>query len=506
MDRKYEDAVPTPEFLIKSIAEQGYSLETSISDLIDNSISANADKIEILIDPDSYPFTLFLADNGGGMSEGVLKRCMQFPSTSPENSREKADLGRFGLGMKTASFAQTRRFTVISKEKGAVEYSARTWDVDYLKKKGTWRILVNTREEILEYLGKYRALSAGYFNKFDDFEPNTIVVWQKLYKFEDYLDGKDRTDSLKKQITEITTEYLALVFHRFMERKICPLKIRVNNKLIEPFNPFPISQMDLRLIESKQKNFKSDIISLEGYVLPVRSIEESKEIHNIWTTKSRGLMDMEGLYIYRSDRIILFGGWNGIIRKSPRLQLARLKVEVGNKIDDLLHLNVAKSQISIPYDLRMGFLKYIAELKEQAEKEYYNRGIRKISSAKSDSVPHLFERHATNRGTQIEINNEFPLVQHIRSSMDHEQQKMFGLLLKMVSNLVNKLGRVNEDDNRLNNSPESADESDLYNTIQKLLSSGTSKEVIRQAILPALGYRIDNIPPHINQLLNLKND
>ncbi|WP_439554735.1 ATP-binding protein [Dyadobacter sp.] len=502
MDEKYEDAIPTPEFLIKSIAEQGYSLETSISDLIDNSVSANADKIEILIDPDSYPFTLFLVDNGDGMSESVLKQCMQFPSTSPENSREKSDLGRFGLGMKTASFAQTRRFTVISKKKGAEKYCARTWDVDYLKKKGSWRILINTQEEILEYLNKYRSLSNGYFNKFEDFEANTIIVWQKLYKFEDHLDGNDRTNALKTQITEITTEYLALVFHRFMERKICPLKIRVNNKLIEPFNPFPTNQTDLRLIESRQKVFKSDIISLEGYVLPVRSIEESKEVHNIWTTKSRGLMDMEGLYIYRSDRIILFGGWNGIIRKSPRLQLARLKVEVGNKIDDLLHLNVAKSQVSIPFDLKMGFLKYIAELREQAEKEYYNRGIRRISSSKSDSVPQLFERHATNRGTQIEINNKFPLVQLISNSMDYEQQKEFRLLLKMVNNLVNKLGRANEDDNKINVSTDSDDESDLYNTIQKLLISGTSREVIRLAILPALGYRIDNIPPHINQLLN----
>lgn len=163
---------------------------------------------------------------------------------------------------------------------------------------------------------------------------------------------------------------------------------------------------------------------------------------------------------------------------------------------------MAKSQISIPYDLKMGFLKYIAELKEQAEKEYYNRGIRKISSAKSDSVPQLFERHATNRGTQIEINNEFPLVQVIRSSMDYEQQKMFGLLFKMVNNLINKLGRVNEDHAKLNSGPDAVDESDLYNMIQKLLKNGTSKEIIKLAILPALGYRVDNIPPHINQLLN----
>ena len=502
MKLKHEEAVPTPEFLIKSIAEQGYSLETSISDLIDNSISASADKIEILVNPDSYPFTLFLADNGNGMNEDTLKKCMQFPSRSLESSREKEDLGRFGLGMKTASFAQTRRLTVISKEKGTSSYSARTWDVDYLKVEGKWQILVNTQQEIVSFLDTYRNLSNGFFNKFDDFEPNTLIVWQKLYKFEEYLDGSDRTDSLKNQITEVTTEYLALVFHRFMERKVRPLKIRVNNNLIKPFNPFPTGEMDVRLIESRQKNFRSDLINLEGYILPVRSIDESREVHNIWTTKSRGLMDMEGLYIYRADRIILFGGWNGIIRKSPRLQLARLKVEVGNKIDDLLHLNVAKSQISIPYDLKVGFLKYIAELKDQAEKEYYNRGIRRISSAKSDPIPQLFERHASNKGPRIEVNDEFPLIKLIKDSMDLQQQKTFMLLLKMIDNSVNKLGRFNEDQNKSGLGISPADESDVYNTVVSLLKNGTSKEIIRQAVLPALGFRTDNIPPHINQLLD----
>jgi hypothetical protein len=96
---EYEDAVPNPEYLIKSIAEQGYSLETALADLIDNSISASADNIEILIDLDNEPFTLYLADNGRGMDEAALRSSMKIPSTSPEESRALNDLGRFGLGM-----------------------------------------------------------------------------------------------------------------------------------------------------------------------------------------------------------------------------------------------------------------------------------------------------------------------------------------------------------------------------------------------------------------------
>ena len=83
-------------------------------------------------------------------------------------------------------------------------------------------------------------------------------------------------------------------------------------------------------------------------------------------------MDMEGIYVYRSDRLILFGGWKGLIKKTPKLQLARLMVDVGNNVDHLLHLNVDKSKIEIPFELRNAFLRVIAELKKEAEKEFHN--------------------------------------------------------------------------------------------------------------------------------------
>ncbi|MGV3705095.1 MAG: ATP-binding protein [Arcticibacter sp.] len=503
LDTKTEDATPSPEHLIKSIAEQGYSLETSLADLIDNSISASANKIEILINPDQSPFTLFLADNGHGMSEERLKRCMQFPSSSLEAQRIDSDLGRFGLGLKTASFAQTRRFTVLSRSGSSEAYSARTWDVSYLKEKQKWKIIINSPEEIAQLLNDYTELSSAYLNHFADFWPSTIVVWQGLYKFEEYLDLQDRSNSLKNQISETTTEYLSLVFHRFMEREIDPLFIRVNNALIKPFNPFPTAISDVRLIESRQRVFKSDVIKLEGYVLPVRSIEESKEANNVWTTKSRGLMDMEGMYIYRSDRVILFGGWNGIIRKSPRLQLARLKVEVGNKVDNLLHLNVAKSQITIPYDLRFGFLKYISELKGEAEKEYFNRGIRKISSKEADTIAQLFQRIASNKGTLLEVNSEFPLVKVLESKIDAESRKILKVLIRMINTTVNKIRHVHDDYSYVDNGLSSSGDADaLQATISQLLTSGTSKQNIKETILPALGYRIDTIPDNINEMLN----
>lgn len=501
---QYEAATPYAEYLIKSIAEQGYSLETSLADLIDNSITAKAKRIEILINTEHPPFTLFMADDGYGMTEEVLKICMRFPSASLETNRQTNDLGRFGLGMKTASFAQTRKLTVISRPGPDQAYAARTWDVDYLRQKQEWRIIVNSATEITDLLTSYSSLSTDFLSEFKDYTPNTIIAWQGLYKFEEYLDGEDKSNSLKTQITETTTEYLSLVFHRFMEQEARPLRIRVNNIIIKPFNPFPTNLPDLRLIESKQRSIKADVIKLEGFVLPARSVEESKEINNIWTTRSKGLLDMEGLYIYRADRIILFGGWNGIIRKSPRLQLARLRVEVGNKVDHLLHLNVAKSQISIPYNLKVGFLKYMSELKEQAEKEYFNRGIRKFSSRKSDALPQLFDRNASNKGTLLEINSDFPLVKSIMDNLDDDHKIAFSVLSTMINTTINRIRLVHEDKTFVEieepNGPHVGN--NLKDTIQNLLNNKTEKDIIKTCILPALGYRIDTIPGDILKLLS----
>jgi len=496
-----EDASPNPEFLIKSIAEQGYSLETSLADLMDNSISANADKIEVLIDMDTEPFRLFVADNGDGMSEASLVKNMQFPSNSPENTRNNDDLGRFGLGMKTASFSQTRKFTVISKKKGEIKYNARTWDVDYLRDNG-WKIIVNSQEEIGTLLSQYKQLSGDYLNTFEKFDANTIVVWSGLYKFENYLKEGNRQSALKKEINEITADYLALVFHRFMERATNPLAIRINNLLVKPFNPFPEEEKDFRQIEPKQSEFDIDVIKIEGFVLPSRSIEESNAGLSKWTTKHRGLMDMEGLYIYRADRIILFGGWNGIVKKAPRLQLARLRVEVGNKVDHLLHLNVAKSQIAVPHELRLAFEHYIDELRIEAEREFYNRGIRRFSGSKSQNHVQLFERTASNKGSVLEINKNFPLIKSLSDSLDEDQSSKLNLVLRMINTRVNSIRQVHEEKEFVGvEDKDGISIEDLRRNILNLKESNISNEMIRDEILPHLGFKYSSLPDDIKSLV-----
>jgi hypothetical protein len=496
-----EVADPNPEYLIKSIAEQGYSLESSLADLLDNSVSARANKIEVLIKMEQEPFTLFIADNGNGMDEETLKASMQFPSNSPEKERNVSDLGRFGLGMKTASFSQTRCFTVLSRKKGTKYFSGRTWDVNHLKQVGKWRLIVNTQEEITKLIQQYHTLSESHLKRFENFEANTIVVWNGLYKFENYLEEDNRQSALKKQITEVTSDYLSLVFHRYMERKTSPLKIRINNNLIEPFNPFPTTIADLRPIEFKQKHFSTDTIKIEGFILPSRSIDESQNI-SLWTTKNRSLMDMEGIYIYRADRLIHFGGWNGLIKKAPRLQLARLRVDIGNSVDHLLHLNVAKSQIEIPHELKVSFEKYIEELKIQAEREFFNRGIRRFSSNHNEDNVQLFERKASSKGTLLEVNNSFPLLKSLMSELKKEQLTKLNLVIRMINTRINEIRQTHEERAFIGiEEKDGLSLKDLINCVNELIESGLSSELIKNEILPNLGFTESSLPQEVIQRL-----
>lgn len=499
---QYEDVTPNPEYLIKSIAEQGYSLESALADLIDNSISANATQVEVLIKTDEEPFILYLTDNGDGMDEEALKASMHFPSTSPESSRDSNDLGRFGLGMKTASFSQTRKFTVLAREKGSPEYHARTWDLEALKD-NKWQLIVNAPLEIEQILNQYKAQSSDNLNQFQNYQPNIIIVWQGLYKYEEYLEEENRKTALKREITEVTADHLSLVFHRFMERIKSPLQIRVNNIILKPFNPFP--ERNLRSVEFKQKGFGTDSIKLEGFILPSTSIEEAENSSTtIWTTKYRSLLDMEGIYIYRADRIILFGGWNGLIKKAPRLQLARLRVDIGNSVDHLLHLNVAKSQVIIPHELKDAFESYINELKDEAKKEFFNRGISKFPK-KSTNCESLFVRNPSNKGVLLEVNTDFSILKQLNEELSLSNKAKLKVFLKMINTQISNIKQTHEDKIFLGIEQENhISTEELLKTITSLISSGIAPDIIKREILPNLGYKVNTFPDEILKVLNDK--
>jgi hypothetical protein len=495
------DAQPNPEFLIKSISEQGYSLETALSDLIDNSISAKADKVEILTEHLFDKTSVFIADNGGGMTKDELSVNLQFPSMDMDKEREESDLGRFGLGLKTASFSQTRKFTVISRTKNTTEYSALTWDVNHLRKTKEWEIIVNSKADISILLNRYKSASENQLEKFSNYEPNTIVVWEGLKNFDNYIKSENHLTQLNEELTTNTSEYLRVVFHKFMEVNDVSLKIRLNNILVKPFNPFSSStSVHARSLEPREMSLGTDVLKMEGFVLPVTASDQS----SLWTTPNRSLLDMEGVYIYRGNRIIFFGGWNGIIRKQAKLKLARLKIQVGNMNDEKLQLNVAKSKISIPYELKVGVLRYISELKTEALKEYNNRGLRNTAdrnlNPKNDF--NLLKKIASSKGPIYSINKEYPLVKMISEEISSDVSKYFKVLLKSINILLNKQRYTDDEYLDIIENEKTLD--DILSTTKKLLDRGVSKDDIYTIFLKDNGYNKNNLPEEIKNILQKK--
>ena len=107
---------PSPKILVESMRDIGYNLNSAISDLIDNSIAANAKNIRINFEVNNESSLITVRDDGSGMSEDELICAMKFGSSDPLEERTKKDLGRFGLGLKTASFSQCRRLIVCTRK------------------------------------------------------------------------------------------------------------------------------------------------------------------------------------------------------------------------------------------------------------------------------------------------------------------------------------------------------------------------------------------------------
>ena len=169
---KYITQIPPAKSLISGIRSIGYSFATSVADIIDNSITAKATEINIYADPLDEPYFAIL-DNGLGMNYEELENAMTFGSDRSDKIDNELDLGRFGLGLKSASLSQCRKMTVISKEKDSV--NAMCYDLDVIEKQNDWVLEILNEEEI-EKMPCYEQLKK--------YETGTLVIWQNFDKLD----------------------------------------------------------------------------------------------------------------------------------------------------------------------------------------------------------------------------------------------------------------------------------------------------------------------------------
>ena len=383
---------PQPGILIQSLRDIGYSFNTALADIIDNSISASANEIDIFIPPSDTP-TVTIADNGNGLAREELCEAMRLGSTDPRAERAKTDLGRFGLGMKTASFSQCRRLTVISKL-GTQPYGF-VWDLDEVVKNNAWVIQEITDFNAIEHMDLIQ-------------DRGTLILWEKLDRLADNLGGGK--PDINRIINE-ASDHLSLVFHRFLagEVGIKRVTIRINNRRLDPIDPFN-SRNEATQASPEETPLVG--VRMRAYTLPTRDKYPSEIEYERY-----GLGDYlknQGIYLYRAKRLILYGTWLGLAKKSPVTQLCRVKIDIGNDQDELWKIDVKKASAQLPEVVRNRVKSLVSNMVRPSRRAYQKRGAKQVDES-IKPVWNLYK--ATDGSSTYSINRQHPSIQAFRDGL-----------------------------------------------------------------------------------------
>lgn len=352
--------VSTPPFassLLEAMRAFGYSFETAIADLVDNSIAAAANKVDIYFPPTNEPYVA-LIDNGKGMSPANLALAMRHGTRNPLEARAEHDLGRFGLGLKTASLSQARRLTVITKQDSTV--AGAEWDLDEVSRRDDWALLELEASDF-EQVPKFQELRL--------LESGTLVVWRVLDRA---LAGESSPFKALQNHIDRARMHLALVFHRYLEGAQPDLRISINGLAVAPFDPF------LRFLPGRQAmppevlNVSGHRVRIEAHILPHVSKLTAAEVTQ--AGGEEGLRRNQGFYVYRNRRLVIWGTWFRLARQEEMTKLARVIVDIPNTLDHLWSLDVKKSTAHPPEQVRQALKQIVDRIADRSRRVYSFRG------------------------------------------------------------------------------------------------------------------------------------
>ena len=335
------DLSPPASSLIESIRSIGYSFSFAVADLIDNSISKAAKRIEITVSRgQENTLTVSISDNGSGMSPKELQQAMSLGGKGPSDARDSKDMGRFGLGLKTASFSQARVLTVISRSSINEDWYGIEWNLDKVILSNKW-----FASEISATDCSNKLMSLGIYVP----DSGTVVIWNNCDRLEEGLSTQDELSLHINREIENLQKTLSLVYHKLLEDK--SIQIYVNGLKLEPMDPFCVNRKDdesrSQLIFEEPIDVNGAKVSVRGYLLPHQSRMGGANRESKISIDGDHVAN-QGLYLYRVNRLIAWGSWQNIIRKSEANKLARVDISFGNDADELWKLDIKKSTAILP--------------------------------------------------------------------------------------------------------------------------------------------------------------
>ena len=398
------------------------TIESAIADVIDNSISAHASKVQVLFPTNPLAhLAVGILDDGEGMTNEELLEAMRYGSMASEEQRADDDLGRFGMGMKSASLSQCRRLTVISFD--GTESHGYRWDYSYILEKQDW---------IIQELNKKEIESVPYIELYFKQKTGTLVVWDDF----DVL-AKSSGGQVYETLVELRTtveQSLALIFHRYLSATDnTKLEIQINNLTIVPLDPFlerhpKTTRKKERTLAIPDSEGIERLIRIKPYILPFATDLKEKDKKLIGGIEN--LRAKQGFYVYRNKRLIIWGTWFGMNKRAELTKNARIRVDIPNSLDDIWAIDIKKQNASIPKKILNQMKKTVMEALEISVNQQTYRGrTRNVN----DNIDYIWERKEGRNNTFFyQINRASKLYQFIKEKMSDEDITYLDMLVTEI--------------------------------------------------------------------------
>lgn len=405
---------PSASSLSASMRDLGYSLETAVADIVDNSISADATEIAIFCDSGAPTPTLVIIDNGRGMDDKEIIKAMRH-GADRDQPRSRRDLGRFGLGLKTASFSQCRRLTVISSQKG--RRCGAEWDLDLIDDEDDW---------ILSILDDADIAGQPFIDRLGG--DGTIVIWRNLDRlFEE--ESSPRRDEITNEKLDVLEKHLSLVFHRFISGELKGRKktaISINGHPVEAFDPF-CRKSGAEMLPEEKVRIGEEVVHLQPFILPHHSRLSAKD-YDFYQSRS-DFISNQGAYIYRNGRLMAWGDWFRLIPKGEATKLARVQIDFPSALDEMWTIDIKKSRARPPHAVRERLRQIIPRISGRSTTVHKGRGQKLFDEVRAP----IWERYAAPSEIRYRLNLEHALVEAISARLDDEGAKALRLLLDSIS-------------------------------------------------------------------------
>jgi len=440
---------PPAKSLIAGIRAIGYNFSTAVADIIDNSISARALKIDILSTFDGDDSFVVFLDNGVGMTYDELENAMLLGSNREEREDTEIELGRFGLGLKSASLSQCRRFSVITKQHDSV-YGI-TFDLDLIERENKWNLIVLDEDEIR---------NSPCFSRLLQYDTGTLVVWYKFDKIENL--AKRYEDSFRQAVAD-AKKHVELVFHRFQSQ----LTICFDDRPIDKRDPFLTGSAPRQQTGHTEKiSVSSHTILVTPYTLPFWNTITDDEKALLGYPKS--IYDDQGFYLYRNKRLISWGSWLRMGLKSEQNKLARVQVDIPSSLDSIWMLDVKKSSAKIPDMIKEELRASLKDSFVRSKRTVRFPGLKEQEIENSVWV-RLVNMH--DKSVKYSINRNNPLLVELFNNLGNGESRLLEILLSQIESLFPKYSVLNDHTDSMNiaGRAEAADQEQLVTELTDIL-------------------------------------